>query len=299
MTVDELHRRLGELPEPKLEWLEGRLAIGNDAGNLQLLRYLLQGWEVDAALPFASAALWRQALSQGFQRFAPPGPDRTMISWQSWASQLSYSPEIPAAGPMRDAAHRTTCQTRRHRLFAHAHDNHFAAVSGRDVLMRLGGSAFTPDVFAVGPGRAGWFNDHYLDGPAHLVIEVLLRGHEAYDREVKRRHYAAGGVTEYWLVDPVRQAVDFLRLDGQEYRPQSLDADGRLVVIGDLVRDRPLNVWSRITLVALDRPEQSDTWKAGSTLYTRFGDEPGVDLLEHKRATRAERHAVESEGVEV
>src|SRR5206468_10741788 len=100
-------------------------------------------------------------------------------------------------------------------------------VAGRDVIMRLGENAFTPDVFAVGPSRARFLNENYLDGPADLAIEILLRGHEAYDRIIKRRWYAAGSVGDYWLVDPLRRAVEFLRLTGGEYRTVNLGSDGK------------------------------------------------------------------------
>jgi hypothetical protein len=73
----------------------------------------------------------------------------------------------------------------------------------------------------------------------------------------------------------------------------------RLVVIGDLVRPQPLNLWSMITLVALDCPDNRDTWDASSLLYERFRDEPDVNLIKREHATRSEKDAVATEGVDL
>lgn len=85
----------------------------------------------------------------------------------------------------------------------------------------------TPDVLAVSPHRLGSLRDYYLDGPADIAIEVLLPGHEDQDRLLKRRYYAAGGVPEYWIVDPLKQMFDPLRLVDGSYRSQPLSEDGR------------------------------------------------------------------------
>lgn len=48
------------------------------------------------------------------------------------------------------------------------------------------------------------------------MIEVLLSGHEYCDRVAKRDYYAVAGVPEYWIVNPIKQQVEFWRLvDGQ------------------------------------------------------------------------------------
>jgi Uma2 family endonuclease len=459
MPHEEFERKNREMPEPKLELLDGRLSVGNGAGNLQLLRHLLEGWGAEAALPMAPSELWWEALHQGFRQFDPPSADKAAQVWHSWAAQLCYESHLPPAGPMVDGKHRAARDTLITSLFGLARAHGFAYVSGRDVIMRLGEDAFTPDVFAVGPGRSRLVNEHYLDGPADLVIEVLLPGHEAYDREVKRRRYGPGGVPEFWLVDPVKRSVELLRWTGQEYRPSLVNSDdkyrsrsfpglsfhpkklwqgkdvwtpgpnpfaleapftsikrgfeeggvawgdlafhpqpdlaprrlsfeefaawapeakfelidgkpwvggsrgsrnvlglllrteglvkavtvlhprhwvaalvqakeqrvaegarrehwweiarqaaellrqefgfGRLVVIGDLVRPQPLNLWSMITFVALDCPDNRDTWDASRLLYERFRDEPDVNLIKHQHATRSEKDAVATEGVDL
>jgi Uma2 family endonuclease len=459
MSQDDFDKHIHEMPEPKLELIDGRLAVGNDAGNMQLLRHLLEGWGAEAALPMASVELWWKALYQGFQAFQPPNPQKPAQVWQSWASQLSYAVELEPAGPMLSGKHRATRQTLMMGLFDLGRKHRFAHVAGRDVIMRLGEDAFTPDIFVVGPERAKLLNEHYLDGPADLVIEVLLDGHEDYDRKRKRLRYGAGGVTDYWLVDPCTQAVQFLHWMGEAYRERTLDSDaryrpttfpglcfqpsllwqrqddwswepnpfvvespmprvrggyakggvgwgdlafdpqpglapraisfeefaawapeakfeviegkpwlggsrgsrnvlglilrteglakavsvlhprqwiaalvqaeddratdavrrdhwwqiareaaailrerfgfGRLVVIGDLVRPQPLNLWSSITLLAFDLPDGFSTWEPSRVLYEKLRDEPDIDLLRYEHAMGAEQHTVATEGVDL
>jgi len=88
MPGDDFDRYIAEMPEPKLELYNGRLVVGNDAGNLVLLRHLLEGWGAEAAMPMAEAGLWWQALHQGFQSFGPPDPDKPASVWRAWAAQL-------------------------------------------------------------------------------------------------------------------------------------------------------------------------------------------------------------------
>jgi hypothetical protein len=450
----DFHRHIQEMPEPKLEFLDGRLVVGNGAGNLRLLHHLLEGWGPEAALPMAPERAWWEALAEGFATFAPPSPAKPPGVWQAWAAQLSYTPDVPVAGPMVEGKHRSA----RQRLTMSLFRGGFAHVSGRDVVMRLGEDAVTPDVWAVGPQSEGLLNEHYLDGPADWVIGVLLLGHERYDREVKRHLYEAGGVGEYWLVDPARREVDCLRLHLGEYRrvqpdPQGVyrpaafprlafrpallwegddwgrgpdpfhvegpmpevakgyaeggvswgdvpfdpqpalgpgrmtftqflswapeakfelidgkpwvggsrgsrnvlgmilrteglaksvtvlhpsawvkalvqqaqeretdaarkqqawqvarrAADflrerfgyGRVVVIGDLVRPQPLDVWSLIHLVAFDPPKQDNGWETYRLLSEQFPDEERIELTDFKRLSKSEKENVDAEGVEV
>jgi Uma2 family endonuclease len=459
MTDDDFDRRCRELPEPKLELLDGRLTVGNGAGNMQLLRHVLDGWGAEAAVPMAPEQLWWLALSNGFRHLDPPAPGKSMAVWHAWAAQVSYTPNLSLAGPMRNAKHAAARERLMMGLYGLAREhNNFARVSGRDVVMRLGRDAFTPDVFAISPRHEHRLNDHYLSGPADLVIEILLPGHEAYDRDVKRLRYEAGGVREYWIMDPVRRKIEFLRITDDGFRPCALDADGkyrpgefpglafqparlwegnswghgpnpftietempgacggkekggegwgdltfdprpeieplplsfdefiswapeakfelidgkawvggsrgsrnviglllrteglaqavtvlhpskwiaalalaeeerttdaerrahwwgvarrvanelrnrfgygRLVVIGDLVRSRPLNLWSDITLIVFDTPKGRSTWDASRFLYERYRDEPDINLLKHEHASRSEQEEVAAAGTEV
>ena len=56
--------------------------------------------------------------------------------------------------------------------------------------------------------------------PPRLIAEVLSPGKPNQDRDYiyKRAQYAAIGVPEYWLLDPVAQTVLVLTLNGKDYR---------------------------------------------------------------------------------
>ncbi len=201
--VDPWHR---DLPEPKLELIDGQLVVGNSlAGSRALLRELLANWGLDAGVCLVPTALWRQAL--------PEAPSR---------------PESPRpAGPMSNGMHSAVANQFRMGLHDVSRAGHYGIALGRDCAMRLGDNVFTPDAHLVAWPHAERVTDAYTDGPADLVVEVLWPSHEAQDRDVKRRYYEAGGVAEYWIADPVTEVIDYLRLTPDGYRPQQPDEDGR------------------------------------------------------------------------
>jgi hypothetical protein len=73
----------------------------------------------------------------------------------------------------------------------------------------------------------------------------------------------------------------------------------RLVVIGDLLRPRPLNLWSDITLVAFDLNKKQKSWDVSQFLYDKYRDEPDIDLIEYKHATRSQKEMLDAAGVEI
>jgi Uma2 family endonuclease len=56
--------------------------------------------------------------------------------------------------------------------------------------------------------------------PPRLIAEIVSPGKTNRDRDSihKRSQYAAIGVPEYWLLDPVAQTVMVLVLEGKDYR---------------------------------------------------------------------------------
>jgi hypothetical protein len=265
MKRDEFDALIEMLPEPKLQLIDGRFVVGNDdAGNRQLLLELLKGWGPESVLHMAPSDRWWQALASGFRSFDPPAPTKPPDVWRRWAAQLNYAPELPSAGPMIDVKHRGCREGLSMSLFRLL-DHRYALVSGRDVIMRLGDDAFTPDVFAVGPSGAGRLNKHYLDGPADLAVEVLAKGRARQDIELKRQRYEKGGVHEYWLVDPERESVECLVRRASGFAAAVPDADGsyRSSTFPGL-RFHPKNLW------------QHDGWGHGPEPFTREGSMPEV-----------------------
>ena len=57
-----------------------------------------------------------------------------------------------------------------------------------------------------------------------LIIESTSTGHEAHDRETKFGWYAEAGVSNYWILDPLRRTLDCFVLGKSSYR---LDVNGK------------------------------------------------------------------------
>jgi Uma2 family endonuclease len=67
-----------------------------------------------------------------------------------------------------------------------------------------------------------------------LVVEVVSPGKPGesnYDRDYieKRKEYAARGIAEYWLIDPDRQVVLILTLQGQSYQEKHFTGQTEIV----------------------------------------------------------------------
>ncbi len=96
-------------------------------------------------------------------------------------------------------------------------------------LMRLPSrpSGREPDLLFLANGHANRLKGAYLDGPADLVVEIVSPETDERDSSEKLREYEAGGVPEYWLIDPLRQVTSFHQLgaDGR-YHAAPLDPDG-------------------------------------------------------------------------
>ena len=83
-------------------------------------------------------------------------------------------------------------------------------------MVTLTRNDYEPDICFWRKEVADEFDDETMQHPApDLVIEILSKGTAKRDRGVKVEDYAAHGVREYWLVDPMRQTVEQFRLDEQ------------------------------------------------------------------------------------
>ena len=218
------------LPEAKLELIDGRLIVGNSlAGTRLLLTEILIGWGAAAAVALADRTLCWEALRSAYPE-APRTDDhgQPSVPLRTWASQFAYQPLADLLTGRRgdDAGHWRIRQTLRYQLWAVTQNSRNGHNLGPDFVMRLGDNGFTPDALLCRGESLHRLHDYYLEGPADLVIEILLPDHADQDREVKRRYYEQGGVPEYWLIDPALQQVTYLRRLNGTYRHGYPDADG-------------------------------------------------------------------------
>lgn len=104
-----------------------------------------------------------------------------------------------------------------------------------------------PDLMFVRNENLARVLQNHLEGSADLVIEVISAGTEQVDRGAKFYEYQAGGVREYWLIDPVRETADFQILDSAGvFRPALVPVDGTFM--STVVEGLSLRVewlWSR------------------------------------------------------
>ncbi len=216
-------------PENKLELIGGQLIVGNSlAGSRLLLRQILQGWGAEAAIALAPIETWLSALADGYGWNAPAdgSVNEILTTLELLAKDFKFSSEDLSAGSAETTwPHHRIRQNLTMGLFRL--DESVGGQSlGHDFVMRLGNDGFTPDlVFFKGAGLNQLYS-YFVSGPAELVIEVLMPGHEASDREQKYQFYQAAGVPEYWLVDPAAKQVEFYRLIDGHYQQQPLAADG-------------------------------------------------------------------------
>jgi Uma2 family endonuclease len=92
--------------------------------------------------------------------------------------------------------------------------NPIGRVVGEPFVMRLEtvNSAREPDLQIILNDNPGQLTDTAMIGPADICIEVVSQGSTARDYGDKFKEYEQGGVSEYWIIDPVRQACRFYRL---------------------------------------------------------------------------------------
>lgn len=107
--------------------------------------------------------------------------------------------------------------------------NPVGKVVGEPFVMRLeaAGSFREPDLQVIMNNNPGELTSTAMIGPADICIEVVSPESVARDYGDKFAEYEKAGVREYWIIDPIRQRVQFNRLDGDVYNAVALDADER------------------------------------------------------------------------
>jgi Uma2 family endonuclease len=79
-----------------------------------------------------------------------------------------------------------------------------------------------PDIVVVLKQSAALITPQRIIGSPNLVIEIASPSTASYDRREKRDLYAAGGVPEYWIVDPASRTIELLLLAGSIYRSEHI-----------------------------------------------------------------------------
>jgi Uma2 family endonuclease len=114
-------------------------------------------------------------------------------------------------------------------LSAHVTRHRLGWIGFEKVLVGLSRNDSEPDVVFYGPEKtAALERNQLVFPPPDFIVEVLSETTESRDRGIKMEDYAAHGVREYWLVDPVHEFVEQYDLQGERYALRAKLLDGTL-----------------------------------------------------------------------
>ncbi len=85
-----------------------------------------------------------------------------------------------------------------------------------------------PDLLFIAKSRLPLPRDNHLEGPPDLAVEIVSPDGAVRDWQTKRAEYAAAGVREYWIVDPLTREFAAFTLARKKYRLLPPDDDGRV-----------------------------------------------------------------------
>lgn len=74
-----------------------------------------------------------------------------------------------------------------------------------------------PDLFFITAERFAILTKKNVKGAPDIVIEILSDSNRKYDETTKLKRYERFGVQEYWIADPIEDAVRIHRLNGKQY----------------------------------------------------------------------------------
>ena len=77
-----------------------------------------------------------------------------------------------------------------------------------------------PDLVYVRAERQHLWQGRIMTGAPDLVVEALSQD-RAKDLVRNRQWYAAAGIPEYWILDPVHDTLTVLELDGAQYQERA------------------------------------------------------------------------------
>jgi Uma2 family endonuclease len=91
-------------------------------------------------------------------------------------------------------------------------------VGDEKILVSLSRNDYEPDICFFTEAKAASFTPEQTTFPApDFIVEILSEGTEAKDRGIKFEDYAAHGVKEYWILDPVNEILEQYLLVSDQY----------------------------------------------------------------------------------
>ena len=85
-----------------------------------------------------------------------------------------------------------------------------------------------PDIVFVAKSRLHLLRPNHLEGPPDLAVEIVSPDSTVRDWQTKHAEYAAAGVREYWVADPLIRRFEAYAPHRKQYRLLPADDDGRV-----------------------------------------------------------------------
>lgn len=106
-----------------------------------------------------------------------------------------------------------------HLLKAHVARHRLGYVGHEKILISLTRNDYEPDVCFFNRQKSAEFTPDQMLFPApDFIVEVPSKSTAANDRGIKFDDYAAHGVAEYWIVDPVDETVEQYHAEDSAYQ---------------------------------------------------------------------------------
>jgi Uma2 family endonuclease len=185
-------------PEALREALPPVAAPETDALRRRLLEVLLSPAEPDKMMPHKVT----------YQEFLAWADEDTLAEWVDGEIIMTS----PASDRHQDLADFLTSILR---IYVESHGLGWVRSAPFQMKLEHGRE---PDLPFVAQEHLDRLQETFLDGPADLVVEIVSPESAGRDRGEKFDEYKAGGVREYWLVDPQIEWLGCYHLEGNHYR---------------------------------------------------------------------------------
>lgn len=92
-----------------------------------------------------------------------------------------------------------------------------------NIMIHLSRNSYQPDICFFNHEKSQYFTDEQMLFPApDFIVEVLSKSAEKIDRGIKMQDYAAHGVSEYWIIHPIKRQIEKYILAGEKYRLEKI-----------------------------------------------------------------------------
>jgi Uma2 family endonuclease len=125
--------------------------------------------------------------------------------------------------PAPESGHQFSSKWFVHYLTVHVELAGLGRVAHAPFDVRLGdGTVVQPDILVIVQANLHRVVRVGLDGPPDLVVEIASPSTATYDRDRKLHAYERGGVTEYWIADPIAHTIEVFVLENGQYRSRGV-----------------------------------------------------------------------------